>query len=705
MGFLLLRDGAHTIVVTMARLLDLRSVRAACLLLLLSLSIILLPPAAGAGATAELVMSKCDNGTYYATNSTYESNVRRLLASLAANASRSPFPAGFATATVGASPDTVWGLGLCRGDTVGVDCGSCLALAPDVAFTTCRGVKDVTVFYDRCVLRYSFRDFLTSPDNGEVQDRGVSDNTVTSNAGWFDTLVVRLVAALSDWAAFNTTARYAVGAMSSEQVGFPATDKAVVHTIFGLVQCTPDQAPAACRRCLQALVDEMPAVFNGTVGGRILAVWCYLRFEAHEFYDTSPMLNLVAPPPPSPASADQTGGDGTRWRQYAGAVSAIVLGVAVVLLSIFAFFLWRNGRTRLSYQEDDDRDASLLFDLPTLRRATDNFAEENKLGHGGFGAVYKGLLPDGRQIAVKRMDKTSGQGLKELRNELLLVAKLRHNNLAKLLGVCLQGHEKMLVYDYLPNRSLDTFLFAAEVEKRLLLDWETRYRIIYGTAQGLVYLHEDSQIKIIHRDLKASNILLDGDMSPKISDFGLARLFNGDKTTTITSQVVGTLGYMAPEYAVLGHLSVKLDVYSFGVLILEIVTGRKNTDISESATDTSSSLLTYVWDHWLKGTALETMDPSMDCRVPESEVLKCIHLALLCVQENPADRPTMLDVLVMLHDQAASFAAPSKPAFAYGELSSVRSWDSVSGDTGARRGPTATLLSSNEMSVSEFEPR
>ncbi|RCV41545.1 hypothetical protein SEVIR_9G143001v4 [Setaria viridis] len=176
------------------------------------------------------------------------------------------------------------------------------------------------------------------------------------------------------------------------------------------------------------------------------------------------------------------------------------------------------------------------------------------------------------------MDKASGQGLKELRNELLLVAKLRHNHLAKLLGVCLQGQERLLVYDYLPNRSLDTFLFV-EVEKRLLLDWETRYRIIHGTARGLVYLHEDSQIKIIHRDLKASNILLDGDMSPKISDFGLARLFNGDRTTTITSQVVGTLGYMAPEYAVLGHLSVKLDVYSFGVLILEIVTGRKNTDM------------------------------------------------------------------------------------------------------------------------------
>lgn len=222
---------------------------------------------------------------------------------------------------VGASPDTVWGVGLCPGDTTGADCGSCLALAPEVAFNKCRGVKDVTVFYDRCTLRYSFRDFLTNPDNGRCRTGGsvTTPSPLTSNAAWFEALVVRLVGALSDWAAFNTTARYAVGVMSSDQVGFPATDKAVVHRIMGLVQCTPDQAPGACRRCLQALIDEMPAVFNATVGGRFLAVWCYLRFEVHEFYDSSPMLNLVAPPwspPPSPASADQTGGRGCPSDQF-----------------------------------------------------------------------------------------------------------------------------------------------------------------------------------------------------------------------------------------------------------------------------------------------------------------------------------------------------------------------------------------------------
>ncbi|OEL34383.1 putative cysteine-rich receptor-like protein kinase 9, partial [Dichanthelium oligosanthes] len=278
----------------------------AVVVLFMPLSCSLLP-SAGAATAAELVTWKCDNGTYYAANTTYQSNVRTLLASLATNASRSSFPAGFATAVLGASPDTVWGLGLCRGDTSGADCGSCLALAPEVAFGRCQGVKDVTVFYDRCILRYSFRDFLTSPDNRQVQFRGISSDNVTSNAGWYDVLVVRLVSALSDWAAFNTTPRYAVGVMNSDQ-GFPASNKDVLHRIIGLVQCTPDQAPAECRRCLKTLIDEMPTVFNGTVGGRLLAVWCHLRFEVHEFYDDSPMLNLVAPqfmPPPPPASTDQ----------------------------------------------------------------------------------------------------------------------------------------------------------------------------------------------------------------------------------------------------------------------------------------------------------------------------------------------------------------------------------------------------------------
>ncbi|KAF8722018.1 hypothetical protein HU200_022642 [Digitaria exilis] len=652
----------------------------------------------------------CRNRTSYALNSTYQSNVVALLSSLAANASSSAV--GFATGVVGRAPDKSWGLALCRGDTNTTSCASCLSLAPDIAFGLCRGVRDVSIYYDRCLLRYSDTDFLATPDDtaASVQYGVNKELNITSDPGRYVELAADLASALSGWAAHNSTRRYAAGAITTTSgEGFTTTSSDLVSTIYGVVQCTPDQSPTACQGCLGRLTSVMPALFNGTAAAQFNAVWCNLRYDLYAFYDGSPVVNLVAPPPPPPPPLDPASQNTNRGKdsENAATVIAIVLGVLVaVLASAFIMYIWSKEQAKQHAKEDEDA-GSLLFDLATLRRATANFAEENKLGHGGFGAVYKGFLPDGREIAVKRLDKASTQGLKELRNELLLVAKLRHNNLAKLLGVCLKGQEKLLVYEYLPNRSLDTFLFAAETH--LLLDWETRYRIIYGIARGLLYLHEDSQIKIIHRDLKASNVLLDADMNPKISDFGLARLFNGDKTTTITSQVVGTLGYMAPEYAVLGHLSVKLDVYSFGVLILEIVTGRRNTDTCfESEHEEPSSLLSYVSEQPTTSTPLETMDPSLDCQgqATESEVLKSIHLGLLCVQENPADRPTMLDILMMLHGQEASFAAPSKPAFAFGRGEMMDSEERVrlSGGPGTQRA-AATVFSVNGMSASEFDPR
>uniref|UniRef100_A0A0D9VWC9 Protein kinase domain-containing protein n=1 Tax=Leersia perrieri TaxID=77586 RepID=A0A0D9VWC9_9ORYZ len=692
-------------------------------LLLLLFAVCSPPSCLAAEIVAELITWKCSNNhTPYAANSTYESNVRALVASLAANANASSnnnASVGFATGAVGqqqqqqgTDASAVWGVALCRGDTTGSACASCLALAaPGVAFDKCRGARDVSAFYDRCLLRFSDEDFLASRDNTEVQMTGVSKDSViggANKAARFDALVVYLLGALSDLAASNSKSnngtRYAVGVVTSEE-GFPATTEQVIYNISGMVQCTPDQAPPACRSCLQGLMDNMPAR-NGSIGGQMNAVWCRLRFEVRKFYDGEPMLRLAAPPQTSSSSTDK--GTTRRGRNVATAI-VIVLGVVVILLSVFTIYLWRNTKAKRAYIPDNEDDhlagSSLFFDLATLRYATSDFAEENKLGHGGFGAVYKGILPDGREIAVKRLDKTSQQGEKELKNELLLVVKLRHNNLAKLYGVCLNGDEKLLVYEYLSNRSLDILLFERQDAPMNSepLDWNTRYKIIYGVARGLLYLHEDSQAKIIHRDLKASNILLDGDMTPKISDFGLARLFNSEKTTTVTSRVVGTLGYMAPEYAVLGQLSVKLDVYSFGVLILEIVTGKRNTDLFESGEEEPKTLLSYVWDHWSKGTPLESMDGWLWRRAPESEVLKCIHIGLLCVQENPADRPTMLTVLVMLHGEASGFDSPSRPAFAYASGGVESSFTASSGDQ--RVTATHHSGSVNGVSVSEFHPR
>ncbi|XP_042380177.1 cysteine-rich receptor-like protein kinase 15 [Zingiber officinale] len=240
--------------------------------------------------------------------------------------------------------------------------------------------------------------------------------------------------------------------------------------------------------------------------------------------------------------------------------------------------------------------------MEAIRIATDNFSDRNKLGEGGFGSVYKGTLENGEHVAVKRLSRSSGQGLDELKNEgLFLVAKLRHRNLVRLLGCCLDSEEKLLVYNYLANTSLDKFLF--DNSKRKQLDWARRFKIIEGISRGLLYLHEDSPWKIIHRDLKASNILLDANMDPKISDFGLAKLFGVDETQGNTRRIAGTFGYMTLEYALHGLFSVKSDVYSYGVLVLEILTGQKNN--GHRGSEYPIEMVTHVvWRHWTQGNAL-----------------------------------------------------------------------------------------------------
>ncbi|KAK1424604.1 hypothetical protein QVD17_19937 [Tagetes erecta] len=296
-----------------------------------------------------------------------------------------------------------------------------------------------------------------------------------------------------------------------------------------------------------------------------------------------------------------------------------------------------------------------LFSIISLESATDGFANKNKLGQGGFGPVHKGILSSGQEIAVKRLSKSSGQGMTEFKNEMILIAKLQHINLVRLLGYCVEGEENMLVYEYLPNKSLDTFLFNAK--QKVHLDWKTRFLIIQGIARGLLYLHRDSRLRIIHRDLKASNILLDKDMIPKISDFGMARIFGGNQNEENTIRVVGTYGYMAPEYAMEGVFSVKSDVYSFGVLLLEIISGQRNTNFRFHD---SSNLIKHAWNLWKDGKSEELIDPSILDSCDKNEALRCIHVGMLCVQFSAVHRPTMSSVVYMLESDNTNLALPTQ---------------------------------------------
>ncbi|CAL8151376.1 unnamed protein product [Prunus armeniaca] len=369
--------------------------------------------------------------------------------------------------------------------------------------------------------------------------------------------------------------------------------------------------------------------------------------------------------PISTASYNHDEENGSKLKTAVANAVSVAMVLSEVLL--VGYYLHRSrrklkeiGKTNQNNEGEPKEDLELLlFDLTIVIGATNNFSSNNKLGEGGFGTVYRGTL-HGQEIAVKRLSRSSGQGLNEFKNEVILIAKLQHRNLVKLLGCCVQGEEKMLIYEYMPNGSLDSFIFD-QVRGGLLLDWPKRFHIICGIGRGLLYLHQDSRLRIIHRDLKASNVLLDNEMNPKISDFGLARTLIGrDQTGGNTNRVVGTYGYMAPEYAIDGLFSVKSDVLSFGILVLEVMSGRKNKGLYHP--NLSHSLIGHAWRLWNQGRPLELIDTCLESSCTLSEVLCRIHVSLLCVQHHPEDRPSMSSVVIMLGSEIA-LAQPKQPGF------------------------------------------
>ncbi|RVW94702.1 Receptor-like serine/threonine-protein kinase SD1-8 [Vitis vinifera] len=347
-------------------------------------------------------------------------------------------------------------------------------------------------------------------------------------------------------------------------------------------------------------------------------------------------------------------------------ISISITGIVLLSLVLTLYMLKKRKKQlkRKRYMEHNLGDEGHehlelpLFDLDILLNATNNFSRDNKLGEGGFGPVYKGILQEGQEIAVKMLSKTSRQGLKEFKNEVESIAKLQHRNLVKLLGCCIQGRERMLIYEYMPNKSLDRFIF--DQMRSGVLDWPKRFLIINGIARGLLYLHQDSRLRIIHRDLKAENILLDDEMTPKISDFGIARIFGGDEIEANTTRVVGTLGYMSPEYASEGLYSTKSDVFSFGVLVLEIISGKRNRGFNNP--DHDLNLLGHAWTLFIEDRSSEFIDASMGNTCNLSEVLRSINLGLLCVQRFPEDRPNMHYVVLMLSSEGA-LPQPKEPCF------------------------------------------
>ncbi|CAI9279224.1 unnamed protein product [Lactuca saligna] len=336
-----------------------------------------------------------------------------------------------------------------------------------------------------------------------------------------------------------------------------------------------------------------------------------------------------------------------QWKKYAF-VAIGVVAAALCLSFLILGIAWKRGYIGdQNSREKDLRGLDLqtgVFTYRQIKAATDNFADSNKLGEGGFGSVYMGTLLDGTPIAVKKLSSKSKQGNREFVNEIGMIAGIQHPNVVRLYGCCVEGNHLLLVYEYMENNSLAHALFEHNNSK-LESDWPTRQRICVGIAKGLTFLHEDSVLKMVHRDIKATNVLLDADLTPKISDFGLAKL-DEEENTHITTRVAGTIGYMAPEYALRGYLTYKADVYSFGVLALEIVVGKSN--MKYRPTEDYYCLLDWAVVLQQKGKLIDLVDPRLGSEFNKKEAVRMIKIALLCTNKAPALRPTMSEVVNML---------------------------------------------------------
>ncbi|KAK4492777.1 hypothetical protein RD792_000097 [Penstemon davidsonii] len=660
-------------------------------LIFIVLALILLPRF----ITAQTI---CLNNGNYTANSTYQINLNTLLSSL----SRNIDPNGFYNASVGQNLNRANAILLCRGDIQLDACRSCVQNATFDILSSCPNQRQAVLWNEFCMLRYS--------------DESIVGTLTTSPRYWYwnphnassplpDQFMFTLRTLLDD-----LRVRASFGG-SLRKVAAGNTSAPEFQTIFALIQCTPDLTSDDCSSCLIDSAQDLMRCCSTRAGGRVLTPSCNLRFETYLFYNESRFreLEAILPPPPPPPGPDD---DNNTTRSI---IIVVVSVVAALIVGVFVGFLLRKGIKQKPKEEFQNADEIsiveyLQYEFGKIRDATNDFSETNKLGHGGFGVVYKGKLLDGQEIAVKRLSKNSGQGNLEFKNEVMLLARLQHRNLVRLMGFSLEGTEKLLVYEFVQNASLDHFIF--DPTKRSYLNWDTRYTIICGIARGLLYLHEDSRLRIIHRDLKAGNVLLDGEMNPKIADFGMAKLFVLDETQGNTSRIVGTYGYMAPEYAMHGQFSVKSDVFSLGILVLEIICGQKSNIFHNG--ETIEDLVSSAWRNWRDGTITNLIDPVLmgNIGIPR-DILRCIHIGLLCVQENAVDRPTMTLIVQMLNNFSIILPIPLEPAFyipsSYESESSLlqelNSRELNSKETRKKEENNLEHASQKDVSITELHPR
>ncbi|XP_058739425.1 cysteine-rich receptor-like protein kinase 42 [Vicia villosa] len=562
----------------------------------------------------------------------------------------------------------IYGFAQCFKDLSHTDCLLCYA-ASRTRLPRCLPSISARIYLDGCFLRYDNYSFYSEETDP------LRDTVNCTSSERLEVQMEKSVARVVD-----------VVAMDAARKGFSVGE---VDGVYALAQCWNSLGNNGCRDCLKNAAKKVRACLSLTNNeGRALNAGCYLRYSTRKFFN------------------EGGGKHGEKRSLRRGDVIAAVLAtVAIIMLALSASFAifkklsnLKKEKNNLDQVSSSITKSSLNYKYEMLEKATDYFNSSRKIGQGGSGSVFKGILPNGNVVAVKRLIFNNRQWVDEFFNEVNLISGTEHKNLVKLLGCSIEGPESLLVYEYLPNKSLDQFLF--EKSRTQILNWKQRFNIIQGTAEGLAYLHQGSKKRIIHRDIKSSNVLLDDSLSPKIADFGLARCFAADKTHLSTG-IAGTLGYMAPEYLVRGQLTDKADVYSFGVLVMEIICGRRNNVIRED----SGSLLQTVWKRYRSNTLVETIDCSLGDDFPIAEASRVFHIGLLCTQASASLRPSMARVVQMLSNSDLDVPTPNQPPFLNAAMldsdNSIRSCSTNSFVSSALKEIGVSYSNSDEPSGSE----
>ncbi|KAK9049261.1 hypothetical protein SSX86_031772 [Deinandra increscens subsp. villosa] len=535
--------------------------------------------------------------------------------------------------------ETVYGLAVCRQYLSGSACLKCLDTATKEARVQC-GIKNgARTIYDDCEFRYENHDFYTEANVGG--NVGLCNNK-TSSQPTFLQIVTKLLSDL----------RVATPRMP----GFYAASTRKVTgsnvTVYAIAQCHINISQSACAECLSIRSTTLSNCLP-YISGRAIEAGCFMRYSNTAFFRDNQTTDLTP--------FLKSGKSSTKKAIIGG-----VTGGVGMLLLVVIFLLWHFSKKSHDRRKDMSTGATELLQGPmaythnNLINATNNFSKENKVGEGAFGEVYKGTLNDGEVVAIKKTAMPS-KGRKALfSNELKIISNVHHRHLIRLLGYCNKGsHDLFLILEFMENGSLDKFLYG---EKRGSLNWRQRFDIIFGVARGLAYLHEQYHVTIVHRDIKASNILLDNDLQPKISDFGLVRLLPEDKTH-ISTKVAGTFGFVAPEYAIHGQVSEKVDTYSFGVLVLEIISGKRCTDGIENGSVTLN-LIDYAWDLYENGIQVNLIDVTLDpSEYVQEDVKKLIELSLMCTQSQASTRPSMSEIVSILSDRSPEQIQPLRSTF------------------------------------------